>query len=1369
MKTYLNLLVVFAILCWQSNTILASEQYHIENLGIMSGLSDGDVLSITQDSRGQIWVATANGLNRFDGTDFINFTMENSGLGSNALNCVTQLPNDPDRLWIGSQRDGIFYYDHASGEIHGLTHPVQISTDVTTITPASDSGMWVNYYHFGPQYINFQTGESREYTYRKIPGMPKHCWTTTEGKDGKLYVGHAGEGFSVVDTVQKKVVTFRHQEGKPSIPGNEVYSVCVDKDDDVWLGTDKGAALYLPKQNLFIPFTNDENNPNSILPGRIRHIAQDRNGNIWFASTLAGVCMLPASSSKADGYSKAKFTRIPTNGFSLYTSNEYARTIYPDSFGNIWIGNHRTGLSVINHISPGISRIEYIGKNNSSSPYLPTWSCAYSQDGTLWVGGVNEIAQIKDGKTKHIPIPYVSDIAKTYVKALTIDRKGRVWIGTYDRGAMIYNPSNQSFIRVENINPDVKVFTETPDGDMLIGTDKGLYRCHNGLPHGEYDNNINISLSDLVIMSVIIDDHGNYWIGTFGKGVFILNSSFELQSNLGKQEGLLSNTINSILQDSSGRIWLATRAGVTMIPNLSNLSSFTNITETTNRYLQIKSLEEDNFHNIWFSHSRGIGKINPENNTTKLYQYSNTLPIHTFIDNGATRDDNGNILFASSNGLFEINPTIILSKKDNIPAKVTDFSVFQENNESDNNSYSIPIFSDIINLSHNQNTFSITFNVLDHAIASISEFQCSLEGIDKGWLSPSSSKNKVLFRNLKPGTYKLYVRQRQEGNEWGAPQNIMTIHIAPPIWLTWWAKILYLIIAVSLIAYCMRLYRNWINLQQQVSLLEETDRNRSELNEERMRFFTNITHELRTPLTLILGPLEELVSDPKLPASYSGKLQMIRNSSTQLLNLINGILEFRKTETQNRRLKVKSGNLPNLLREIGLNFKELNHNKDVEIILDIDDDSSDSLFDPEIITIIINNIMINALKYTQMGEIRLSCHIININGKSTFEIKISDTDYGISKDKLPHIFERYYQANDTHQASGTGIGLALVKSLIDIHEATIDVESEPGEGSVFTIRLLHDNLYPDALHGDNDTSARDKTAEEQDADNPVEKKERQKVLIVEDNFDLRKYMCQCLENQFQVLTAENGLDGLRCAHEDTPDIIVTDIMMPEMDGIEMCRNIKADILTSHIPIVMLTAKDSITDKQEGYEAGASSYLTKPFTAKLLLARINNILRLQRNMAEHLRMLSLSNPVDKQIKENPSDNNPNSTKSAGNGVNISILSPLDREFLEKIVSTINKNISNPDLGVNFLADKMCMSNSTLYRKVMAVLGVSTNEYIRTIRLQKAKELLMERKLSITDIAFETGFSTHSSFAKAFKKEFGITASEFLHTVGIRTEE
>lgn len=275
------------------------------------------IIDYTRQPR-SIWVATANGLNRFDGTDFINFTMENSGLGSNALNCVTQLPNDPDRLWIGSQRDGIFYYDHASGEIHGLTHPVQISTDVTTITPASDSGMWVNYYHFGPQYINFQTGESREYTYRKIPGMPKHCWTTTEGKDGKLYVGHAGEGFSVVDTVQKKVVTFRHQEGKPSIPGNEVYSVCVDKDDDVWLGTDKGAALYLPKQNLFIPFTNDENNPNSILPGRIRHIAQDRNGNIWFASTLAGVCMLPAPPQKPMATAKPNSQGFPQTD-SVYT------------------------------------------------------------------------------------------------------------------------------------------------------------------------------------------------------------------------------------------------------------------------------------------------------------------------------------------------------------------------------------------------------------------------------------------------------------------------------------------------------------------------------------------------------------------------------------------------------------------------------------------------------------------------------------------------------------------------------------------------------------------------------------------------------------------------------------------------------------------------------------------------------------------------------------------------------------------------------------------------------------------------------------------------------------------------------------------
>lgn len=557
-----------------------------------------------------------------------------------------------------------------------------------------------------------------------------------------------------------------------------------------------------------------------------------------------------------------------------------------------------------------------------------------------------------------------------------------------------------------------------------------------------------------------------------------------------------------------------------------------------------------------------------------------------------------------------------------------------------------------------------------------------------------------------------------------------------------------MIIAVALF------YKHRVKLKQRLEAEVEKSRNRQKLNDERLRFYTNITHELRTPLTLIMGPLEDMVSAPGLPSQYSYKLQMIRDSSNTLLNLINGILEFRKTETQNRHLTVKKGNLGNLLREIGIRYKELNRNPHVQFVLDIDLNAPDIYYDEEMLTIIVNNLLSNAVKYTPKGTISLSFHTVEENGVVYSEIKVSDTGYGIARNKLARIFDRYYQVKGEHQASGTGIGLALVKNLVDLHEAQISVDSTEGVGSTFTVRLVTDSLYPNALQAEsNDKGAADEPelTEHSQADAKV------KVLVVEDNDDIREYIRQALVDEFTVLTACNGLEGLKVVQEENPDFVISDIMMPEMDGVSMCRSIKEDILTSHIPVILLTAKDSLRDKEEGYESGADSYLTKPFSAKLLLSRIHNILRLRRTIASQL--MSRSGAVaPPEGTVTPPEDEVKEMKEAAKALN-----PLDRQFMDKINTIINDNLDREDLGVAFLAEQMCMSQSSLYRKLMAIVGVSANEYIRHIRLGKAEEMLREGLLNITEIAFRTGFGSHSSFGKAFKKEYGMAPSEYLKKI------
>ena len=526
-----------------------------------------------------------------------------------------------------------------------------------------------------------------------------------------------------------------------------------------------------------------------------------------------------------------------------------------------------------------------------------------------------------------------------------------------------------------------------------------------------------------------------------------------------------------------------------------------------------------------------------------------------------------------------------------------------------------------------------------------------------------------------------------------------------------------------------------------------------ELNQERLRFYTNITHELRTPLTLILGPLEDMQKDTSLPVKQAQKLSVIHQSALRLLNLINQILEFRKTETQNKRLCVCKGNIAPLIYEIGLKYKELNQKTKIDFRIQIEKEEMLLFFDKEIVTIVLDNLISNAIKYTEQGCITLSLYQSVRNEVAYTEIKVSDTGYGISAEALPHIFDRYYQESGKHQASGTGIGLALVKNLVELHEGEIRAESVQNEGSTFYISLLTDNIYPNALHADStEPAAKEDTAQATTSENtsePTVDNGKPILLIVEDNEEIQKYIAESFSDSFEVITADNGEEGKQQALSHIPDIIVSDIMMPVMDGITLCRQLKEDVRTSHIPIILLTAKDSLQDKEEGYEVGADSYLTKPFSASLLRSRINNLLESRKKLITQFQAQPVSG--------NQTDLNEKRIIIA------EALSKLDNEFIEKITLLIEENLSSEKIDITYLSDKMCMSGSTLYRKMKALTGLSTNEYIRKVKMQNAERLLLEGKFNISEIAYKVGMNSTGYFRQCFKEEFGVSPSDYLKQI------
>lgn len=514
-----------------------------------------------------------------------------------------------------------------------------------------------------------------------------------------------------------------------------------------------------------------------------------------------------------------------------------------------------------------------------------------------------------------------------------------------------------------------------------------------------------------------------------------------------------------------------------------------------------------------------------------------------------------------------------------------------------------------------------------------------------------------------------------------------------------------------------------------------------------MRFYTNITHELRTPLTLIVGPLDDLAKDPELPEKKKKSLSMVHRNAGRLLDLVNRILEFRKTETQNRRLCVRRGNIAATVFEVTLKYKELNRNGNVSVNVHTENGEMDVLYDKEVVTIVLDNLISNAMKYTKDGTVDVECHRDGDN----IVISVADTGLGISAEAVNHIFERYYQESGPHQAAGTGIGLSLVKNLVNLHHGTISVDSEEGKGSRFVVTIPASDPYPEALHME-ETVSDEPSSDETENQTVLADDTKPMVLVVDDNEDIRDYIRQSFTDLYDVRCAENGKEGLRLALELMPGIIVSDIMMPEMDGVEMTRQLKNDMRTSHIPIILLTAKTGETDREEGYDSGADSYLTKPFSSSLLQSRINNILLQRMKMTESFgsRPSPASHPDGESIESK--------RQKLMEGLN-----EVDRTFVENLTGIIRENIPHENVDVNFIAAALCISASTLYRKVKAITGISPNEYIRKTKMQMAEELLLSGRFTFSEIAFKVGMNSTAYFRQCFKDEFGMTPTEYLRKV------
>ena len=1314
---------------------LHSQPHVVRHFSADDGMSNNYTTDIIQDRKGFIWIATGFGLNRFDGRKFKVYTTSNSGLPCNELNALLADPCD-DKVWIATKWNGVCTFDYKDETISPFAEGKEYMIDkeeVKYLSAYKDKGIWIACLNLGLFYYDLQTKEITCYNQSNTPGLLDKWLCAVQDDNGRLFVGHQG-GLSVMSIADRQVKTYHHEPGNPdSLPSNEVRTICIDDRKNVWLGTDKGVALMNPETERFTCFRHNDADDYSLVSDQVMDISKLSDDKIWISTLIGGVSILDLHDNAFVEPEKVRFENIRPSSGSPGLSGPNAICSFQDMFGNVWVGNYRRGIDFISYFPKAFNTVPYLTDRQIRTGEKQIWGMASTADG-LWMAADGELLLYKaDESLTPVSLGGVDFNIRTHINVIFKDSKGKLWLGTYDNGIITYEPTTGKAERIggnETRSLDVCTFCEDRNGKIWIGTNFGIYTYNKG--ELVIEEELNWQLQDNGIHGIVCDRQGKIWVGTWRKGITIFDTDGRNRMNLSTGNGL-----RSMIIDSKGRIIVTTAEGIIIFPDTTQPEKFeVYSSEAGLENLQSRSIQEDQDGNLWISTNGGISMLDESSGRFRNYNHFDGVPSGDFMDNSAAMAPDGTLVFGSQSGACYFNPRYVLRVRNPHPIQVTEFNVHNSPSINKFEEISLPLSSGDIVLPYDQNTFSISFNVMDLTQSEQLEYAYTLEGMDNNWYN-TMGENKITFRNVPPGKYMFKVKSRFRYQDWDDDVCSLFVRVNPPWWLTWYAKMTYFVLVVLVVYAWAKFYKHKLELESSLELERRHNISEQYLNEERLRFFTNITHELRNPLTLIMGPLEDLLSDNSLSPKHSNKISVIHDSATRLLNLINRILEFRKTETQNRKLTISRGNLAHALEGVLLRYKELNINKDVEYVLSIETDEKELFYDEEAVTIMVDNLLSNATKYTKRGSITLALRSVEESGLKYSEISVSDTGVGIPYDAQEHIFERYYQAKSKYQASGTGIGLALVKNLCDLHEAELKVESVPEQGTTFRIRLLTENSYPDAAHARPEEKA---AAVENEESETTVQDTGQIVLVVEDNADIREYIRGSLSDFFEVITAKDGKEAWELAQSRIPNVIVSDVMMPEMDGIELCRLVKDDIRTSHIPVILLTAKDSMRDKQEGYVSGADSYLTKPFSSKLLHSRINNLLENRRRIAS---LITAKEDMEQKHEEVKSQ-----------------LSPRDQEFLEKLKNVIYANLDMEKMDVAFIADKMCMSHSTLYRKIKGLTDMSANEFIRKAKMYRSVELLVSGQYTISEISVMVGFSSVAYFRQCFKEEYGVSPSEYV---------
>ncbi|MDD7886281.1 hybrid sensor histidine kinase/response regulator transcription factor [Flavivirga sp. 57AJ16] len=1320
MRNYLVALVLFVC----SLNMTFAQDYYFEHYQVENGLSHNTVSSILQDNFGFMWFGTKDGLNRFDGYNFKLFQnnpKDSTSIGNNFIHALHEYDGV---MWVGTDR-GLYSYD---AKYENFNNTFGNEAPVTEIESDEVGNLWfiaratLSKYKVETKEINTYE-QAHFFEANSISASNKMVWVSSSNQIYRyLPKSNSFKKFELnLESIDEKsllinkifivnnttlligtqnlgVISYNIESQKSTkVFANKTQPVFVrnfvkKSENEIWIATESGVYTYNIKSGKYQVLEKKHNDPYSLSDNAVYSIAVDSDEGVWIGTYFGGVNYLAKKYTPFKKY----YQKIGENSIS----GNAVREIQKGKFENLWIGTEDAGLNKFN-IKTGVFTNYQPNKSSGSLSHYNIHALL-PKGNELWIGTFERGLDIMDIKT--------GKIAKHFS---TNEREGSL---------------SSNFIYALHETVSKKIIILTTRGIQYYDAEHNNFKFLEGFPKNYH------------YTAFLEDTNCNLWAGTYRDGLYFYNPKTKeklvFKENLQDTLSISSSSINGIFQDANKNIWVTTENGFNLYDKQNNgFQSFsTNDGFPSN---VTYSILEDKQNYLWISTSKGLVEFHPNSKKIKVYTKANGILSDQFNYNSAYKDSIGNMYFGSTKGMISFNPENFKKNTFKAPMLITGLQINNQevlvNKEKSPLKKSI-ILADKIKLSNQESSFNLDFAALSFSAPKMIEYWYKLEGLNDNWINLRKN-HKVYFTELPPGNYNFKVKSLNSNDVWSEEASL-EIEVLPGFWATNTAYFIYCALCVLLVFFGLKYYHLKNEEKNNQTIKQLNNQKEKEIYQAKIEFFTNVAHEVRTPLTLIISPLEKIINKFNHITGLHDNLSIMEKNTSRLLDLVNQLLDFRKTEMESISLTFTEVNISELTRNTFIRFSQSIKEKNLNFSLNLGQEDVYAFVDLEAIKKILSNLFNNAIKYSDKQ------FIINlVSHQESIELSFKNDGALIPSSIKEKIFEPFYRAPEMENQAGTGIGLSLAYSLAELHKGSLKLDTSDGKMNNFILTLPLHQEKEFKFYKNNSIDILEPNDKDTDVFNLEDESQKNTILLVEDNLDLLDFVAKDLKEQYIVFKAINAEKALQIIAEEKIQLVISDIMMPGMDGFELCKTIKTKLESSHIPIILLTAKNTMNAKIEGLESGADAYIEKPFSVEYLRIQIGNLLENRKNIMEYYSSSPLAHI--RSIAH---------TKT-------------DEIFIKKLDDVIFENIGNYNLSVDILAEIMNMSRSTLYRKINDLSNLSPNDLINIARLKKAAELLSTGEFKIYEVAESVGFKSQSSFGRSFSKQFKMTPTEYMNSFHI----